>query len=321
MRVDFGEVEMLNAVVEVAVGIIVLYSLLAVVSSAINEMLVAALATRGKFLRKGVVNLLGEHGADELYAHPLISSLYMGDRLPSYLPPDKFALAVLHLTAPAAVEAETPAGTSAAANPELVTTVSRQLADVDDDELRDRLMVLWDNANHNVLDFCASLQDWFDNTVGRVQGWYRRRTQRALLLIGLVLAIALNVNTLGVASRLWSDGPLRRAVAEQAKKLPPPVLGAPASSIADAGKSVQQGLEQVDGLHIPLGWGAGLRPTDLMGWLEALAGWLMTTVALSMGAPFWFDLLGKVASLRTSGSVSGPAKPASAPAPAVAPSG
>jgi hypothetical protein len=315
---------MLNAVVEVAVGLIVVYSLLAVVSSAINEMLAATLATRAKFLRKGVVNLLGEKGADKLYAHPLISSLYIGDRLPSYLPPDKFALAVLHLTAPAAIEADTSGDTTAAAKPELANTVSRQLADIDDEELRDRLQVLWDNANHDVIDFCASLQDWFNNTVSRVQGWYRRRTQTALLLIGLVLAIALNVNTLGMASRLWNDGPLRSAVAEQAKKLPAPVQGAPASSIGDAGKNVQQGLQQVNGLKIPLGWGAGLRPTSLTGWLVALAGWVMTTVALSMGAPFWFDLLGKVASLRTSGSPEAqpakpaqpaPAKPAAAPAP------
>lgn len=306
---------MLNAVVEVAVGLIVLYSLLAVVSSAINEMLAAALATRAKFLRKGVVNLLGKSGAEKLYAHPLISSLYVGDRLPSYLPPDKFALAVLQLSAPAAVEAETPAGMTAGDDRDLANTVGQQLASVDDEDLRERLKVLWDNANHNVLDFCASLQDWFNNAVSRVQGWYRRRTQKALLLIGLGLAIALNVNTVGVANRLWTDGPLRTAVAEQAKKLPPPDTGPPASSIGQAAQKVQKGLDQVNGLHIPLGWGTGQRPTGLGSWLIAFAGWLMTMVALSMGAPFWFDLLGKVASLRTSGSPETPAAPAAPAAP------
>lgn len=34
------------------------------------------------------------------------------------------------------------------------------------------------------------------------------------------------------------------------------------------------------------------------GWLRVLFGWLITAIALSMGAPFWFDLLGKIMNVR-----------------------
>ena len=40
----------------------------------------------------------------------------------------------------------------------------------------------------------------------------------------------------------------------------------------------------------------------------ALGGWLITFLALALGAPFWFDALGKIAGLRATGP---PAKPAS----------
>ena len=32
-----------------------------------------------------------------------------------------------------------------------------------------------------------------------------------------------------------------------------------------------------------------------------IVGWLFTIAAVSLGAPFWFDLLGKVARLRAAG--------------------
>ena len=34
-------------------------------------------------------------------------------------------------------------------------------------------------------------------------------------------------------------------------------------------------------------------------WLETLTGWLITTLALSLGAPFWFDTLNKFMVVRS----------------------
>ena len=31
-------------------------------------------------------------------------------------------------------------------------------------------------------------------------------------------------------------------------------------------------------------------------------GWLMTAFAVTLGAPFWFDLLGKIVALRAAGN-------------------
>jgi hypothetical protein len=37
------------------------------------------------------------------------------------------------------------------------------------------------------------------------------------------------------------------------------------------------------------------------GWFKVIFGWLITAIALGMGAPFWFDLLGKVMNVRNAG--------------------
>ena len=59
---------------------------------------------------------------------------------------------------------------------------------------------------------------------------------------------------------------------------------------------------------MPLGWDSAPGRPDARwysswhGRLEKSVGWLMTALAITLGAPFWFDLLQKFMSLRTSGN-------------------
>ena len=61
-----------------------------------------------------------------------------------------------------------------------------------------------------------------------------------------------------------------------------------------------------DWRRFPIGWKE--LPAGLMEFLKTLLGWLITAAAVSLGAPFWFDLLGKVANLRGSGGKAQPGK-------------
>lgn len=46
-------------------------------------------------------------------------------------------------------------------------------------------------------------------------------------------------------------------------------------------------------------------PKDLPGWLFKVLGWLITAVAISFGAPYWFDVLSKLTPLRSAGKAPG----------------
>jgi hypothetical protein len=50
----------------------------------------------------------------------------------------------------------------------------------------------------------------------------------------------------------------------------------------------------------PIGWGE--LPEGGGGWLLKILGCLWTGLALSLGAPFWFDLLQKFVNLRAAGT-------------------
>ncbi len=343
---------MLNAVIEIAIGLIVLYSLLSLVCTKINELVATALSLRARNLRKAIRHLVGQAYAAKVYEHPFITSLYRGKddppkglkrllrRLqkpgPSYLPAEKFVVALLDSTCPTAVTADPPlppdpgdrlrfalasqatgadpshpdSGAGAEPPPPTSPAVERAIADelaqVSDPDLKDSLEILWRAASQNVVTFRAGVEQWFNDTMDRASGWYKRMAQTMALILGLLLAVALNVDTVQVSQRLWTDGPLRQAVLEEVKKLPPPattttIAGAPPTpgDLGDQVGSIQDDLSQINGLQLPLGWGEGQRP-DSYG--VAILGWLFTAIALSLGAPFWFDLLNRVTALRGGGT-------------------
>lgn len=278
----------LSVVLEVVLGLSFLFALLSLVASGVNELFAGTLRLRARTLKQGVTNLFADGAdADSFYRHPLIQSLYRGQRLPSYIPRDKFALALIDAKVRPAV------GAVAAQ----LSTVSTTIQALPPGPVKDSLDLFWRDANNNVERFRRSIETWFDDAMERVSGWYRRLTQTILLGIGLVLAVGLNVNTITVAQRLWTDAPLRSAVVEQARRAAPPAASDEVA-VEDALENVQSGLRAVTELSLPIGWTDQARPST---WYVAVAGWLLTTMAIAMGAPFWFDLLGRVARLRSSG--------------------
>ncbi|HOB93988.1 MAG TPA: CHAP domain-containing protein [Aquabacterium sp.] len=68
--------------------------------------------------------------------------------------------------------------------------------------------------------------------------------------------------------------------------------GWPCDAAAFAGDA-RLGLPALQ-LHSKGGWS---------GWLLVFAGWLVSALFIALGAPFWFDLIGKVARLRSAGAV------------------
>ncbi len=69
------------------------------------------------------------------------------------------------------------------------------------------------------------VEQWFNDSMDRLSGWFTRTARWMSLVIGLVVAIALNVDTLVVADAFWSEPVLRASVASYAadnyKNFPP----------------------------------------------------------------------------------------------------
>ena len=137
----------------------------------------------------------------------------------------------------------------------------------------------------------AGLAEWFDEGMNRVSGWYKRKAKAWIVGVAVAITLVTNASTIHIAEQLWVDDSLRTALAEQGVAL------------AEAGTS----LDELEESHraatvkaLPVSWNRGL-PEDGVEWGKSIVGWLITVVAISLGAPFWFDLLGRVSNLRGSG--------------------
>jgi hypothetical protein len=313
-----------SSVIDVAIGLVFVFLLLSLIASALKEGLEAMFKRRAQDLERGITELLGRDGdelVEALYEHGLVNSLFAGQygakgtKLPSYIPSKNFALALMDLR-----------NRCAAANPPVQLPPQVQQA-------FDAFKI---TAGEDVDKMQKEVEDWYDGSMDRVSGWYKRRTQWWLFGIGIVITLAVNVDSIAIAKRLSTDTTLRQAVVQaaqqQLKNSPPPATGtgqtsgttaqASATDGDDSIKKIKINLTALDGTDLPLGWSESLKEwhmekaaadketdsdikTNLLRdayWnliVSHIPGWLITALAVSLGAPFWFDMLNKIMVVRS----------------------
>ena len=131
--------------------------------------------------------------------------------------------------------------------------------------------------------------------MSRVTGWYKRRAKLIIFAIAGIVTLATNASSIYIAEELWRNDALRTQIAVQAQ------VAAQAGEVLELEAGNLESLEA-----FPIGW--SVLPNGVLSWFKTVLGWLITIAAVSLGAPFWFDLLGKVANLRGSGGQAQPRK-------------
>ena len=290
---------MLNhPVVDVALGLVLLYSALSLVASAAKEWISTVFRLRARNLQVGIRMLIGQSYAARLYRHPLIRNLSQPDRLPSYIDANTFSVVLIDLLA------ENENGGRSVSMGDAATDLTGLITN--DYSLATMLEAMTVSKARTVADLQPELAAWFDQGMSRVAGWYRRRAQYIILAVAAVVTVLTNASTVHVVRDIWQDDALRYAVAQETVLIAASAAASPASAAASP-DALQIPSAVLD--SFPMGWDGedpfGLDdqvPTwTVMSWFAHLMGWLFTTAAVSLGAPFWFDLLSKVASLRGTG--------------------
>ncbi|MDH5608854.1 MAG: hypothetical protein OEY56_05190, partial [Cyclobacteriaceae bacterium] len=83
-------------------------------------------------------------------------------------------------------------------------------------ETSEHLVSLLSDAQNDLVKFKGLLEKWFDDTMERVTGWYKRTIQILLLMIGFVLAVTFNANTLEIVNILSTDKDARKQMVQMA---------------------------------------------------------------------------------------------------------
>jgi hypothetical protein len=289
------------AALDVLIGLFFLFFLLSIVCSAVNEGIATTLNLRAKTLERGIRNMLvSDEAVKAFYEHWRVQVLFMhrrllpGNRHPSYIPARIFALTVLDTFAP-------PAGR--VPSHDLLARAKSALGGAPSGTARGLLQDALDDAGGNIQRLQLALERSFNEVMERASGWYKRRVQLILLAVALVLVGAINADSFALAQRLWKDDALRSSVVAQAIHTVNQNRAICAKQAGDKTPAdvAARCIDQVKQLGIPLGWSGDTSPHSFFDGLGKVLGLLVTAFALTLGAPFWFDLLGKVAQLRGSG--------------------
>ncbi|HEX9885124.1 MAG TPA: hypothetical protein VGA70_01480 [Longimicrobiales bacterium] len=289
---------------DVAIGLVMVYVLLSGLSSGLRDVVANLFDHRAQHLEAGIKSLLrdGATGlARELYAHPLIQDVPErgaggGEQKPIHIPSRSFALALVDT-----LGRKAPATDASPGDRSVLTLASIRAgaAKIEDDAVRRAVLTAIDMAQGDLDRALGNVESWFDSAMDRVSAWYKRQSQKIVIAAAVLVTLGLNVNTLAVIEQLSKDDALRTQLVADA-----------VDATAPEGGDVRDQYEQLQALGLPLGWTAGwpgaqraMRPDDdeFRLWEDAFQpalGWLITIFAVSLGAPFWFDVLGGMVRLR-----------------------
>ena len=209
-------------IVEVAIGLAFLFFLLSVIASALNEAIAGMWRLRARDLEKGISNLItgstrpsesGKALVEELYSNTLINGYGKDKHKPSYVSSRSFRNAILEITG--LLDATSDPSQDPLPVEAIRTQVQQEIDAITNENLRRALNTIWVSTSRDVTEFRAGLERWFDRGMERVSGWYKRRAQIILFVIGVVLAILLNASAITAADRLWKDDGLRKGLVAQ----------------------------------------------------------------------------------------------------------
>jgi hypothetical protein len=358
-----------NAAIDVAIGLILMYLMLSLLCTAVNEYIATKLNIRATTLRDTLQKLIDDPTLlTNFYQHGLIASNFKASGTgsqsmlqvaanlvgapnllknqvavpkpaaaaagggaataasgetehPSYLASGTVALAIM-----GSLLKQTP---GAAAD---IAGVQSAIGALPDSKIKDALAATALKAGDDIKKLEKGIATWFDDAMDRLSGAYKRKLKWIAMLIGLLVAIAFNADSFKVATTLWND-PDRRASTiaiatdigkkklpelEQAASQKQPANAAPSDAPNQPADGQTSGSNELGEVikntehalrSLPIGWEcpAGTQGFGYISCVWAAAtpvhvlGWLLTALALSLGAPFWFDLLTKFINLRGAG--------------------
>jgi len=294
-----------SQVLEVAIGLVFVYLVLSSGCSMIKELIAWAFGLRSKTLEAAIRNMLDDPKnpiTEKLFAHPLIKGSTQANDKPSYISSRTFVSALFDTVFPG------DQGT-----PKSVEELKASLEKMPDTPARKIVLGFTRSAGDNLANVRKDMENWFDDSMDRVSGWYKRKAQKIIAVAGLVFCVAANADTLMIVNELWHDQALRTSV--DAAAVAGIKAGAPTDSQANLNAAMGRASSEGTPYRLEMDAQGCAQtrvpryPYQLLGLDKKVLGILISILAVSLGAPFWFDILSNLGNLRLSGN---PPQPASA---------
>jgi len=295
----------ISLVLEVALGLILVYYILGSIISLITQWINEFFETRGKALERYLIKIVGDKKIGDFISLPQIQAL----RPIRYKSPWSVFGAV---TEPKRIE-KIPVATlvdayfdltGLTANQELNLLQLAELVDKLPDSEGKRAFISWINQGvTNIEDLRKRTTAYFTGMMEQAAATFRANARSFVIILSIGITILFGTDSIQLAKTLWSNAELRALAVAKAE-----VVAAQEGSAA----TIDELIRQLSDLTIRIGWWQTERPeagSTATDWILFIVlkviGLGLTAAAVSQGSSFWYDLLKKITSPTSSSSKSG----------------
>jgi|GEM_PF-4760693 hypothetical protein len=274
-----------SVILEIAIGVIFIYLALSLLCTAINEGISGFFSMRSRTLSIWLENFLGDRDLiANFYNNPLIRNLVQKPgKKPSYIPSSIFSATILDNILK--VYTTIPGVTADLVNAIATSPIPQNL--------KDTLSTLARTAENKIENLKTSLEKYFDDAMDRVSGWYKRYVNNIILAISIVICGSMNIDTIDMVKELSSNSNMRIALSSYAVQS--------VSTVTNQSQAVGPVLDVINGVvtntQIPFGWNnlsaeiPARSNNECWLWIEKILGIIVSAIAVSLGSPFWFNML------------------------------
>jgi len=324
---------------DLVIGLIFIYLIYSIAASTLWEMFVNISHLRANNLRDWILNNFHFFNyekdssdkkkkiiTNKILNHPMVRGMVKNPEVPgknpSYISSKVFADVVLDLMV------NHDAGTEN--NPWKYVDIntlrnSLETSKIVPQNFKNTLLQYISEASGDLQKVKDKLGTWYDEAQERLMGSYKKHLQVWIFVISTVLVCGTNADTLKLVTYFYNNDDAREAIANKASifiqdsSIVKLVTKIDSTTFNSASKRDQKELvakvnekittlknlnEELIKNSIPIGWNNEDIKSykNALDYIKKIVGLLLSILAVSMGSPFWFDILNKLVSLRSSGN-------------------
>ncbi len=301
----------------IIITLIFIYWVLSLVTSEIQEIIASFFNLRGKNFRQSLMYILGENQNQNHL--PITEKLY--ERFFNFflnkstdktkISSEKFAHALIKILK------EILNYQNNKENPSAKFTVEEILDDINNSVLPEKLKLelsliiektkkRLETTQIEFNSLTQEIEEWFDESMKYASQRYKEKSKLISFILGFILVIVFNVDTINIIDNLSKSEILVSTVSQSAIEVVQSNLDKSSCSEIESEENLDNCIHNIqsqinlalNGIdNLPIGWNLSdpfseqLNPFNITNLIQIIIGWLISTLAISMGAPFWFDII------------------------------
>ncbi len=315
-----------SQILDVAIGLALMFLFQSILISGINDLLISLFSVRGKILKNFLVSALKTKDAKDTIFEKLnntsfINSLKRSKNFPSEITAKNFSDGIIDLI----IKEDT-------GKDNFITKLHHNINQLPDSDFKEVLIRRLQESDMSYERFKTSIESWYNEYMDNVSKWYKKRITYAIYLFSFLTTVALNVDAIFVMNELWKNPSLRESavtmsenvIKKEYNEITQKKYNSLLTDSSNLKDTINVNLTKISDsyqnlylLDFPITWAytyhiqnkenVSIEERSLwfkICWaarqlsLEKIIGFIITTLAVSIGAPIWYDLIRKLVGAR-----------------------